>query len=503
MKKLCIIALVLFLFLTVLVGCNQSLGQKENAETTAEAEASTPTAEPTVEYVDPAKFGAVGNGKTDDTDALECAIDYASKNGKILKLPRKDYYTSRPIALNNVEILSENAKISFYGMQASVPAIDMHDNVTIKGRLRIWTVDNTKETGNHGGRCAMGFGNYGTGVGAHNCYVEDLVVMGGYYNCNGILITGDSSDITLKTVTVAGSSIIGRPILIHWGNADDHYPEYIDGKRTGNYLHAENADPTTHPHDIYVGKLICADLSNDAGDCGAFFISGAYNITIDEIVANNVRTALTVTGGDGGFSHASPAEREHGSKNIVVKKITATDVTCNGIYYTIVSSYNNIPPFYGELKLGDVSISFKEGNRANGPTFNGIQSLEIEKLTLIGAKSHGVYLMNGCKNVNIFEINLENCAASSAAVIYATNTETLQLARLNASDSAFSSVLSIDSSCKKIHFMDLEMEDSTLASIYYARNTIGSTNEISVGQSAYGDIPFTKGSSCSVEVNKG
>jgi hypothetical protein len=327
--------------------------------------------------------------------------------------------------------------------------------------------------------------------------------MGGYYNCNGILITGDSSNITLKTVAVAGSSVIGRPILIHWGNADDHYPEYIDGKRTGNYLHAENADPTTHPHDIYVGKLICSDLTNDSADCAAFYISGAYNITVDEIVADNVRQALTITGGDGGFSHASPEEREHGSKNILIKKITATNVTCNGIYYTIVSSYNDIPTFYGELKLGEVSISFQEGNGTHGPAFNGIQSLKIDKLTLTGAKSHGVYLLNGCKNVNIREINLENCAASTASVIYATNTEALQLARLNANDSSFKSVLSIDSSCKQIHFMDLAMEDSTFASIYYARNTIGSTNEISVGHSTYGDIPFSKGSSCSVAVNKG
>lgn len=278
MKKLCITAFVLCVLLCVFVGCgiapapngsvetteapetsNQHIGETtaspeasrpDGGEITAPPSTSTPTdgevdkpSDPSspndedwllsLEYLDPAIFGAVGDGKTDDIYALELAAHVASKMGKILKLPQKEYYTSRPLSLNNVAVISENAKISFYGMQASVPAVDMQTNVTIRGKLRIWTVDNTNVTKNHGGRCAMGFGDYSTGVGARNCYVEELEVSGGYYNANGILITGDSSNIEIEKINIIGADTIGRGVLIHWGNAKDHYPEYVDGKWTG------------------------------------------------------------------------------------------------------------------------------------------------------------------------------------------------------------------------------------------------------------------------------
>ena len=45
-------------------------------------------------------FGAVGNGRTDDTIALESAMAYiASHNGGTLKFPEGDYIVSKPIAL--------------------------------------------------------------------------------------------------------------------------------------------------------------------------------------------------------------------------------------------------------------------------------------------------------------------------------------------------------------------------------------------------------------------
>ena len=146
-------------------------------------------------FVLPQQFGAIGDGIADDTDALEQAIAEAMRKKLALKLPKGEYKITKTLVLDHINVYCEEVKISFYGLTQNVPAIDMWDHVNIYGKLHIWTIDN--KVGNHGGRCGMGFGEYASGRGAHHCYVEDLTITGGVPNANGVLITGDSSDIRL------------------------------------------------------------------------------------------------------------------------------------------------------------------------------------------------------------------------------------------------------------------------------------------------------------------
>ena len=491
----------------------KAMGTAINSDgSTTPVESKTATLLVNKNFVTPQMFGAKGDGVTDDTDAINAAIANAKANGATLKLPEATYYTSKPIDLDSINVQSENAFIKFYGMQASVPAINMQTNVNITGKIRIWTVDNTSVTGNHGGRCAMGFGNYNTGVGAYNCYVEDLEVSGGYYNANGILITGDSSKVTINKITIVGASTIGRGVLIHWGNANDHYPEYVDGVKTNNYLHKEGCDYTKHPHDINLGTVICNDLSNNEGDAAAFYIAGGYNITVDEISASNVRQALTITGGDGGFSYASPVEKAHGSKNVVVKKITATDLTSCGIYYTVESSYNDIPIFYGELTLGTVNLSYGSSYAGQGPAFNGIGSLLIDNMTLSGLKAEALYLANACENIRIGTLTLNNCQASGDYVFqienktnkypYSTGVglDGLLVQNLVLNSSNYKYIFTLQSTTKNVHLQNLTRTSSTVSgSIFYAAATVPAANNITVAKSNYG-VTLQSGSTCTVTV---
>ena len=133
-----------------------------------------PVLNESLERITPQAFGAIGNGQVDDTTALFAAAKAASEKGLVLELDGEFLY-SQTLELASVNVLSKNAKLVYVGETKSVPAVDMIRNVNVFGTLHIDFSDNGP--GNHGGRCAMGFGHYGTGRGGYDCYVEHVVIM--------------------------------------------------------------------------------------------------------------------------------------------------------------------------------------------------------------------------------------------------------------------------------------------------------------------------------------
>lgn len=72
------------------------------------------------DYVTPQMFGAKGDGVTDDTDAIQDAIDYAFDNGFNVYMPSGTYIISKPLLLwwSNAEVESEtttNKSVSLFG----------------------------------------------------------------------------------------------------------------------------------------------------------------------------------------------------------------------------------------------------------------------------------------------------------------------------------------------------------------------------------------------------
>lgn len=84
------------------------------------------------------QFGAVGDGKADDTEAFEKALE--SKEN-LLCVPYGTYKISKPLALHgNLRIsCHKRARIDFVGASASVPS----DNITVCGG--IWNSVNTQD----------------------------------------------------------------------------------------------------------------------------------------------------------------------------------------------------------------------------------------------------------------------------------------------------------------------------------------------------------------------
>lgn len=65
----------------------------------------------TASIVNVKEFGAAGNGLTDDTVAIQNAIDYANKHGRSVQLPKGTYLISKPIVLNGCTLIGEVSNI--------------------------------------------------------------------------------------------------------------------------------------------------------------------------------------------------------------------------------------------------------------------------------------------------------------------------------------------------------------------------------------------------------
>lgn len=479
------------------------------------------------DFVVPEQFGAYGDGKKNDVLAILRAAEYARLNEITLKLPEKEYRTNNPVIVEGINIQSENAKISYYGLAASTPALSVKSNVNIYGKLRIWSIDNFAS--NSGERCGLLFGNYGSGEGAHNCYVEDVEITGGCENANGILITGDSSNLTFDKVTIPEGTNICRGILLHWGNAADYKAVDPFDQSKGIYP-IEGADPTKHPHNVHVKKLICTDIDKNGkfGDAAAFFISAAYDVTVDEIVADKVRSVVMVTGGDCGLEYATAAEQEYGLSNLKFNKITATNVKTNAVLYTTVSSYLGNTDFYGTMEFGEINI-----DGCSLPfAFVGLKQLKMETVNIKNSYSQ-VFLFRGhCKDAEINTLNmLEGCKGSAATIekynsdpcaenikfntinvfdgcggsnkelVLANAVNGLEIGQVNITNATFSYILSISDECSNVRLGTFNNNASNVTSIFFARSIIPSANNIFFGTATGKTTTLITGASCDVRVD--
>lgn len=369
--------------------------------------------------VNPQMFGAYGDGKTNDSTALTRAINFASENNLTLELLESNYYTKQITVFDNVNVQSNNAKISYYGLTQHAPAVNMGSNVNIYGTINIFAVDN--KMGNHGGRAALAFGDYGSGVGVHNCYVEHVVCTGGFPGANAVFITGDSSNITIDRVTVPAGTSYWRAVLAHWGYTKDHWVVQDEKGNNVSYGHSENWLPTKHPHDIHLGVVELYGTKRFSGmtdyDNAGVTLSAVYNVTVDEIIVENAAHAFHMLPGDIAFEYADPEIKAIGQSNIYVKKITATKMRSTAINFTCYTHYLPGVTSTNEVKIDEVHVTAAMLNDSPAINVYGMTKVEIGTMTTVGFRMHAMTISRDVNNVTIDTWNVENCATSLINVI--------------------------------------------------------------------------------------
>jgi len=474
--------------------------------------------------VTPQTFGAVGDGKNDDVNALRETIRYAKENGLTVTLPEAEYFTSAPLDVGDITIISENAKISYHGLQQSVPAVNMLDNAKIYGTIHIWSVDN--ERSNHGGRCGMGFGVYGTGEGVSGCYVEHVVVTGGVPDANGVFITGDSHDITIDKVTVPPGTNITRAVLVHWGNSNDHYVT----KHHVSCGHVENWKPTTHPHDIHIGSIEATELGRNSTALGTptcvLWISGAYDVTVDEVIGTDADYLLSVGGGDLAFAYASEEEQVFGSRNILVKKAVGNGIKTVGFYAVGYSPYTPEDPL---LQITVEEAVINGSGNTYAAAVHKVEKFEIGKLTVRDCSATVLHFGAGCRNVSVDHLTAENCTgrilhvtskpherfaenftfgrmditgcrSAGQSAVTLERVIGVRIGEMNVRDSSFSAAMTLYATAQNVRMDALSAPDAFSVALVQAAESISVVNNISIGKADCGDAAVSAGADCMIAV---
>lgn len=482
----------------------------------------------TTDQVTPAQLGAVGDGKTDDSIALSRAALLAVERDITLVLTEgADYRINYQVTFGNIDIRSDNAKISYYGMDANTAAVYVESNTNISGTLNIWTIDNG--IANSGERCALMFGRYGSESSVTNCNIETVVVTGGSKHTNAVFITGDSHDITIDRIEVPTGTIINRALLIHWGNAS---PYKIDYKAL-THTAAADATPTQHPHDIHIGTIECHDLVTfdgwDDGISCAISLCGVYDIHVEEIVASNLMEVVHITSGDFGFQYADPDTKSMTCRGLRFDKITATGVSSSVVYAGGETIFKPITETWPEVHVGEIYAE-GTGEVTRGISVHNTALIEVEKMTLknvdgralsiaystrkavigdvklIDCKGNALYCdnkegMTAVRNVSVSTLEISGSGAIEHAAIYINGEmNDLRIGSMTVRGCSYSSLLSLGGNERNVRIDTLTLADGAApSSVVYARQAVTEAQNISLGNQPSGVI-LTAGESCVVAI---
>jgi hypothetical protein len=356
----------------------------------------------TSSIVTPSDFGAIGDNLADDTTSLQNAFN-ASTNKILILEAGKIYKVTNKLTLpKGATIISNGATINF-NLSGDVEGVILNDDVTILGKLIVNVISVTPSTGAGQYQCPIVIGDYGSGVGCSNIYIQTINVSTEKTNGNGILITGDSHNIKIENIVVPDSSTIGRALLIHWGGADNP------------------SAGTFHPYNIKIGNVKIGKQTNTSSDGAGVFISGAYNIDIDSIEVEEVyRSALTIFAGDHGFEYAATDVKSMALKNIRIGKVACRLAHTYGMYVDAQAKLATGTPIYdtniliGSItSIGDYSSNVNAGillSYCNGVEINNayiekhlrgfsagasVKNVVIKNPHFVRNRLSGTYISNG------------------------------------------------------------------------------------------------------------
>jgi len=266
----------------------------------------------------------------------------------------------------------------------------------------------------------------------YHCSVENLTVLEGSPDMNGILITGGSSFINIGTITAPEGTNVGRLVLLHWGGCKGHhYADPNDNKK--GMVHDADAAQTTHPHDVTIGKIDATGMKRVGNlpdvDKSALTVAAGYNVTVDEIVVKDSCYAVAITGGDMGYEFAKDQSlKEKGVTGIHIKKITATEMRSAGIYMLGYPGFIQEKYVYPEMKIDEYYCECV-GSASYGIALHAITKLEIGKATIKNAGIGAIVFGRDCEELIINDLTVENCG--STPIQGENNIETFTVGKSN------------------------------------------------------------------------
>lgn len=177
--------------------------------------------------------------------------------------------------------------------------------------------------------CIGEYGNTFGNTPNRSIVLANVTVEGGFSGMNAFALFGDVADVMMINCSVIGSVTYGSAgigILAHWS-----------ANNTGA--------PTTtyHPHNIAIvnPRFESVSLGAVQDQPSAIFLSGAYNVLVDNMDANDINTGVFVYPGDFGFTYA-PAAQGTRVRGIHIRNASMQAVRRHGV--TVLGQANGAGP---------------------------------------------------------------------------------------------------------------------------------------------------------------
>jgi hypothetical protein len=151
---------------------------------------------------------------------------------------------------------------------------------------------------------------------------------------SAIQLMSEAYDGIIRNIRVADSPRASLGVGLDWGTVGPlHMPDELQPKM--KQLFDQGKLYSTHPHDILiqkirVGRMLLNEPDNDDGSV-AVRTSGCYNITIDDVEAEEVAVGVALHAGDAGFEYSREPDRHIGHAGYVIKNILLYKVKRRGI----------------------------------------------------------------------------------------------------------------------------------------------------------------------------
>lgn len=370
-------------------------------------------------------FGAVGNGMTNDYQAIQNAIDYlVSIGGGKLTCENGATYAMNPAPAikNNVQIDMQGAIWNMTLGSGNVFGVRIGTNSGIEnGTLNaistgtpssqgIWHAAISLGEPNNSGDTPASPGYYQF---ANNWFVRNMTLsttrqgnpvlqgVGGLYN--GII----------ENIVIPDSAICSG-VHFDWGNVGTVSSSNIPATRV-----AYDAGDcyTTHPNNIIISNLKVGNLSFplSAPDIGtrAIRLSACYSITIQNVqVGGTTYAAFNHVGGDLGFEFAQPDVRFFACRGTSVRNFQAKD---SGLFGAYIDTYaDNIAaavtagysPIFSTIMQGDITLEqFTTAGLGANTNQDGIRLEFVNGVYIKDANcfnhNYGMYIDQKSQNIKV------------------------------------------------------------------------------------------------------